>query len=196
MKIMENEHINSTNKIHSEQIHKTKQILYKYIEQQGDYIKKLIHIDSKSAFQKIISACYDDVININDDIDKNLGDFIEGTLHYLLTSAMIPSQRKITYDSVYLDIVIPNIKELKNPKNSLIIFISKTRNVLTIKHHLNLLKKIQPNNIWIISNQVFSHNYKQYNININKNSVSEIIENIKYFIRNRHTNKFKIMSSI
>ena len=29
---MENEHTNSTNKIHPEQIHTTKQILYKYIE--------------------------------------------------------------------------------------------------------------------------------------------------------------------
>jgi len=194
---MENAYTNSMNKINTQENSPIKQILYNYIYQNESRIQKLILNDSESIFTKIIESCYKDVININGDVNKNLGDFIEGALHYLLTLSMTPSQRKIAYNGIEIDIVIPSIKVLsQNPRDSLVIYIPKTNNISVIKSYLNSANKIQPinNNLWIISNEILLHDCKQYVINTShKNSVTYILENIKYFISHKKINKFKII---
>ena len=71
-----------------------------------------------------------------DEIEKT-GILAESFTHYLFTEMLIPSQRKIIYKNMELDIIIPNLMELKkNPHNSILIFFVKSSNYKMIKQRI------------------------------------------------------------
>ena len=62
--------------------------------------------------------------------------FGEALLHFLLTMAMIPAERKIVIDNIDIDILIPNSKNLKTDKEkALIIYFLKNK-----KEYINFFK--------------------------------------------------------
>ena len=56
-----------------------------------------------------------------------MGILATGLLHYLLTNALLNSQRKVEYKGLELDIVIPDVRTLeKDAKMTLLILIPKS----------------------------------------------------------------------
>ena len=57
---------------------------------------------------------------------------------------LIPSQRKITFENIELDMIIPNTTELqKDSHNTIMVFFVKTSNIQQIKQKIQDMKKIQ-----------------------------------------------------
>jgi hypothetical protein len=184
----------STNKQMSEESNPIKDYLFDYIES-----KKIQELTAQSKFSELIKDvlenCFDKVIVMGEK-EASLAIFTTGLLHYLLTNALITSQRKIECKGVEIDIVIPNLKTLENdPNKALIIYIPKTMNVSTIKQKLDSLKKIQPNNknIWMVLSNNLDFQNNTYVIEKKNSSFLKIIGDIGQFVNVQGQNKFKIL---
>ncbi|MEC4848334.1 MAG: hypothetical protein RI100_04020 [Nitrosarchaeum sp.] len=178
----------------SEESNPIKDYLFDYIES-----KKIQELTAQSKFSELIKDvlenCFDKVIVMGEK-EASLAIFTTGLLHYLLTNALITSQRKIECKGVEIDIVIPNLKTLENdPNKALIIYIPKTMNVSTIKQKLDSLKKIQPNNknIWMVLSNNLDFQNNTYVIEKKNSSFLKIIGDIGQFVNVQGQNKFKIL---
>ncbi len=178
----------------SEESNIIKEYLFDYLKS-----KKIQELATQSKFieitEDVLENCYDKVISMEEK-EENLAILSTGLLHYLLTNALIPSQRKIEYKGIGIDIVIPNLKALDiDQKKTLIIYIPKTMNVDIIKQKLDNLKKIQPinNNIWLVLSKKLCFQNKTYIVEKKNSSFSKIIEDIWQFVNVQGQNKFKIL---
>ena len=122
-----------------------KDYLFDYLSKSEERIQKLI---SEKKFSEIIddvtANCYDKIITLGEK-DECVGVLATGLLHYLLTNALINSQRKIEHKEIEADIAIPDIKTLeKDPKKTLLICIPKSSNKNIIEEKISQLEKIQP----------------------------------------------------
>ncbi|HSA76553.1 MAG TPA: hypothetical protein VLE02_03320 [Nitrosarchaeum sp.] len=178
----------------SEEPNPIKEYLFEYLES-----KKIQELASKSKFPELINDvlenCFDKIILMGKK-EESLATLATGLLHYLLTNALIPSQRKIEHNGVEIDIVIPNLKTLENdPNKALIIYIPKTMDVNTIKQKLDILKKIQPNNknIWLVLSEKLDFQNNTYVIEKKNSSFLKIIVDIGQFVNVQGQNKFKIL---
>ena len=143
--------------------------------------------------RNILDSCYDKAVEENK--EENAGVLATGIMHYMLTNAMITSQRKVEFNGSQIDIVIPDLKTLeKDPKKSLIICIPKTSDKKTIKEKIEDLEKIQPEkqNIWLITSKDLGFENKTYEIKKEGNFVN-IIFDIARFVNVQGSNKFKIL---
>jgi len=184
----------STNKQMSEESNPIKEYLFDYLES-----KKIQELTSQSKFPELINDvlenCFDKVISMGEK-EESLATLARGLLHYLLTNALIPSQRKIEFNGIEIDIVIPNLKTLENdPNKSLIIYIPKTMDVNTIKQKLDSLTKIQPTskNIWLVLSKKLDFQNNTYVIEKKNQLFSKIIVDIGQFVNVQGQNKFKIL---
>ena len=173
-----------------------KDYLFEYISKSESKIQKLI---SEQKFSDIINDvvknCYDKAITLATK-EEALGVLATGLLHYLLTNALINSQRKIEHNGVEIDIVIPDTKTLeKDPKMSLVIYIPKTNSKETITKKLNQIERIQPEkqNIWLVLSDTQEFDNKTYIIGKENNSFSNIIFDVAQFVNVQGQNKFKIL---
>ncbi len=167
-----------------------------------DYIKNsqiIAQLITEKKFDKIIedvmNNCYEKIISIGEK-DEVLGILATGLLHYLLTNALLNSQRKVEYQGIEVDIVIPDIKTLeKDPKKTLLICIPKSSNKKIIEERISQLERIQPEkeNIWVILSENISINKKSFVPSKENNSFSKIIFDIAQFSNVGGTNKFKIL---
>ena len=172
-----------------------KDYLFEYIEN-SEIIPKLI---AEKKFDKIIEDvtknCYDHVLSMGEK-DEVVGVLATGLLHYLLTNALITSQRKIEYDGNQLDIVIPDTKTLeKDSKKTLLVCIPKSSDKKIIEDKITQLEKIQPNkeNIWIVLSENIPLDKKTFVLSKENNSFSKIIFEIAQFSNVHGTSKFKIL---
>ena len=186
----------STNKLMQEEPNPIKDFLFDYIKKSEEKIQELT---SQSKFTEIIDDvlenCYDRVISMGEK-EESLGILATGLLHYILTNALISSQRKIEYDGIQLDIVIPNLKTLEiDPKKTLIICIPKTIDKNTIEQKLEQLQKIQPikDNIWLVITKKLGFQNKTYVVEKKNASFSKIIYDIAQFVNVHGQSKFKIL---
>jgi len=128
--------------------------------------------------------------------DVAVGIFATGILHYLLTNALLNSQRKINHDGVELDIVIPDVKTLeKDPKKTLLIYIPLSSDLKTIQEKITQLEKIQSvkENIWLVLSKEIPITQKSFILSKENNSFSKIIFEIAQFSNVHGTSKFKIL---
>ena len=107
-------------------------------------------------FSELFEKIYEPVIHSVGNMEEyeKYGTLAESLTHYLFTEMLIPSQRKIIFKNVELDMIIPNMAELQNDShNIIIIFFVKTANIEQIKQRIQNIKKIQKDDakIWIIS---------------------------------------------
>ena len=178
-----------------EQSNPVKDYLFEYIEK-TENINQLI---SQKRFDVIINQIvrdnYEKVITLQEK-DVALCSFATGILHYLLTNALLESQRKITSNDLEVDIVIPNMKTLeKDPKMALVICIPKSTDENHILEQVNHIKKIQPiaDNIWLVLSKKLELGLKTFVINNQENSFSKIIFEIAQFSNINGDSKFKIL---
>ena len=172
-----------------------KDYLFDFIEN-SNTIKELT---TQKKFDKVIDEitqnCYDKITSMNDK-DEAVGVLATGLLHYLLTNALITSQRKIEFHGNEIDIVIPDCKTLeKDPKKTLIICIPKSSDKKIIEGKISHLEEIQPEkkNIWMVLSENIPTDKKSFVLSKENNSFSKIIFEIAQFSNVGGTNKFKIL---
>ena len=172
-----------------------KEFLFNYIEKSEKRFQQLFsETKMTEIINEILDNCYDKVTLIENK-EESLGVLATGILHYMLTNAMLTSQRKVEYKGVEIDIVIPDLKTLeKDPKKTLIICIPKTLDENTIKEKLEQLQTIQPEkqNIWLVLTQDLGFG-KTFVIQKEKSSFSNIIYDIAQFVNVQGHDKFKIL---
>ena len=172
-----------------------KDFLFDYLKKSEKRIQELV---SQSKFTEIIDDvlgnCYDKVILMGG--EESLGILATGLLHYLLTNALVPSQRKIDYNGIQIDIIIPDLKTLEiDPKKTLVICIPKTIDKTIIEQKLEQLQKIQPNkdNIWLVTTKKLDVQTRTFVIEKKNATFSKIIYDIGQFVNVQGQNKFKIL---
>lgn len=154
--------------------------------------------ESSKIISEIISKCFPKISQISHNMEEDLGIFAESLMHFLLTIAIIPSQRKVSQENVEIDIVIPNLKTLqKNPKDSLIIVFPKTNKKNLIQKKIIELENIHEvkENIWLVMQNDLKFKNKTFVINNDKNSLNRILDEINEFYSSRKQSKFKIIKS-
>ena len=178
-----------------EQSNPIKEYLFNYIKKSEKRFQQLF---SKTKMDEIINDildnCYDKVA-LMENKEENLGVLATGILHYMLTNAMLTSQRKVEHSGIEIDIIIPDLKTLeKDPKKTLIICIPQTLDKNTISEKLKQLQTIQPEkqNIWLVLTQDLGFD-KTFVIQKEKSSFSNIIYDIAKFVNIQGQSKFKIL---
>lgn len=187
-----------------------KEILYNEIDNMGgkDEIRTQLSNDiynSKSIINMLLNKCSILLNNENQNEDEYVL-FGESLLHFLLTMAMIPAQRKIVVDNIDIDILIPNLKNLKtNDDQAMVIhFIKyKNENVLDVLRKMSSIQK-NKSNLWLVSSKEI--NLNQYNTFIISPSLltkdytnnsnfpfSEILIKIDEFLKNINYSGLKIL---
>ncbi|MDC4229071.1 MAG: hypothetical protein M8317_05615 [Nitrosopumilus sp.] len=179
----------------SDEVNPIKDHLFDYIKKSNS-IENLIHEKKFDVIiNEIIENCYDKVI-LMDKKEVAVGILATGILHYLLTNALLNSQRKVDYQGMELDIVIPDIKTLeKDAKMTLLILIPKSSDKKIIDEKISQLRKIQPTkeNIWAVLSDDVSIDCKSFVLSKENNSFSKIIFEIARFSNVGGSNKFKIL---
>ena len=149
-------------------------------------------------FSELFERIYEPVIHSVHDMDEyeKHGTLAESLTHYLFTEMLIPSQRKITFENIELDILIPNIAELqKNSQNTIVIFFVKTSNIEEIKQKIQNIKKLQNDDakIWIISKDHMEIPQSTYITE--KESFSKFLKDAQDFIKTKKMNKLNIFKT-
>ena len=173
-----------------------KDALYAKIDDLGqERIHKLI-LDNK--FSELFEKIFETTINSIDDINEyeKHGIAAESLTHYLFTEMLIPSQRKISFKNIELDMIIPSIAELKkNSDNTILIFFAKTSNIDEVKQRIREIKMIQnsDSNIWVISKddiQILQTTYAT-----KKESFSKFLKDAQTFVKTKKINKLNIFKT-
>ena len=171
-----------------------KEYLFEHIKKSEQKFQKLFSQEKMNEIiENILDACYDKASEENK--EENVGILATGIMHYMLTNTMITSQRKVEFNGIQIDIVIPDLKTLKkDPKKSLIICIPDTPDREKIKAKIVDLEKIQPEkqNIWMITSKDWGFKNKTYEIKKGGSFVN-IIFDIARFVNIQGNNKFKIL---
>jgi len=179
-----------------EESNQIKDYLFDYLSKSDEKIQKLISDEKFSVIiDDVIANCYDKIITLGEK-DESIGVLATGLLHFLLTNALLNSQRKIEYNGVEIDIVIPDLKTLeKDPKKTLLICIPKTSNKKEIEQKLAELYKIQPEkqNVWLVLSKKLDFENRSYIIEKQNQTFSKIIFDIAQFTNIQGQNKFKIL---
>ena len=179
----------------SEESNPIKEYLFAYIEKSNNIVNLISEKKFDTVINEIIENCYDKII-LMDKKEEAVGVLATGILHYLLTNALLSSQRKVDYQGMELDIVIPDIRTLeKDAKMTLLILIPKSSDKKIIDEKISQLRKIQPTkeNIWVVLSEDISLDCKSFVLSKENDSFSKIIFEIAQFSNVGRSNKFKIL---
>ena len=178
-----------------EEANPIKDYLFEYIEKSQIIPNLIVEKKFDAIIEDITNNCYNQVISMGEK-DESTGVLATGLLHYLLTNALITSQRKIDYNGIDVDIVVPDIKTLeKDPKKTLLICIPKSSDIQIINEKIAQMEKIQPEkeNIWLVLPEDIPIGKKSFVLSKENNTFSKIIFEIAEFSNVGGSNKFKIL---
>jgi len=178
-----------------EETNPIKDHLFEYIKNSHTIPKLRAEKKFDEIIEEITSNCYDQIVSMGKK-DEGIGVLATGLLHYILTDALITSQRKVKHDGIEIDIIIPDLKTLeKDPKRTLLICIPKTSDIQTINEKITQLEKIQPEkeNIWLVLSKDIPVRKKSFILSKENNTFSKIIFEIAQFVNVGGANKFKIL---
>lgn len=178
-----------------EEVNPIKDYLFDYIKSSQTIPQLISEKKFDMVIDEIVEKCYDEIAAM-DERNIAVGVLATGILHYLLTNALLNSQRKIEFRGVELDIVVPDIKTLeKDSKMSLIICIPKSSDKQIIEQKISQLEKIQPvkENIWVVLSENMDIDKKTFVLSKEDSSFSKIIFEIAHFSNVNSANKFKIL---
>ena len=172
------------------------EILYSTISDYGEQriLSDIVQGESPEVIKTIFENCISN-IGKNETVKPDTsGSVAEGLLHYMLTVSMIPSQRKTLFQSVQIDIAVPDTRTLGvSPQDVIVILFPKTDNVDNIKSHIEKIKKVQPNenNIWVVLENNLQLDAKVYTL---KDSITfaNIVNDLISFSSNKKQSKLKI----
>ena len=179
----------------SDEENPVKDYLFEYIEKSNTIPKLISEKKFDIVIDEIIENCYEKII-LMDKKEESVGILATGLLHYLLTNALLNSQRKVEYKGLELDIVIPDVRTLeKDAKMTLLILIPKSSDKKIIDEKISQLNEIQPNkdNIWVVLSEDIPIDSKSFVLSKGNNSFSKIIFEIAQFSNVGKSNKFKIL---
>ena len=153
---------------------------------------------SNGKFVELFEKIYEPVIDSIEGIDEyeKHGTLAESLTHYLFTEMLIPSQRKIFFKNIELDMIVPNIAELKiDSCDIILIFFVKTSNIEQIKKRIQNMKKIQNDDakIWVISKNHIEIPQSTYITK--KESFGEFLKDVQNFIKTKKRNKLNIFKT-
>ena len=178
-----------------EEANPIKDYLFEYIEKSQIIPNLIVEKKFDEVIEYITNNCYNQVISMGKK-DESIGVLATGLLHYLLTNALITSQRKIDYNGIDVDIVVPDVKTLeKDPKKTLLIYIPKSSDIQIINEKIAQMEKIQPEkeNIWLVFSENITVGKKSFVLTKENNTFSKIIFEIAKFSNVGGSNKFKIL---
>ena len=178
-----------------EEANPVKDYLFDYIENSQAIPKLITQKKFDDVIEDVTKNCYDKIISMGEK-DDVVGVLATGLLHYLLTNALITSQRKIEYQGIKLDIIVPDTKTLeKDPKKTLLICIPKSSNKMIINEKISQLERIQleKENIWVVLSENIPIRKKSFVLSKENNTFSKIIFEVAQFSNVGGTNKFKIL---
>ena len=155
---------------------------------------------SRHYIQSILKECNRELSLKN---EENVGSLCEALLHFMLTTRTLPSVRKVRYDEINLDIVIPNLHVLRSiPEKAIIIKIVKDSRGISIDEQKEIAT-IQPNvnNIWVVTKDPTSGDYVNYSAqceNISSTSFQQrnfhdIIIDIDAFLEKMNDRSFRFI---
>ena len=172
-----------------------KKYLFEYLKKNESVNQQLLSEQKHSEIiERTVLDCYDTITKENK--HENIGVFATGLLHFLLTNALINSQRKINVNGTEIDIVIPDVTTLeKDPKKTLVIYITKTNNLKQIEQKIKDMQEIQPEkqNIWVVTGENINIQNQMYTVDKSSNTFSKIIYDIARFVNVHGESKFKIL---
>ena len=178
-----------------EEVNPIKDYLFEYIEKSKIIPKWIIEKKFDKIIEDITNNCYDQIVSMEGK-DESVGVLATGLLHYLLTNALITSQRKIVYNGINVDVVVPDINTLeKDPKKTLLICIPKSSDIQVINKKIFQMEKIQPEkeNMWLVLSKNIQVGKKSFVLSKENNTFSKIIFEIAKFSNVGGSNKFKIL---
>jgi len=173
-----------------------KDALYSKIDGIGQEQIHQLLLNSK--YSELFERIYEPVIHTVQDIDEyeKHGTLAESLTHYLFTEMLIPSQRKINFENIELDMIIPNTTELqKDSHNTVVILFVKTSNIEQVKQRIQDLKKLQKEDtkIWIISKDRLEITQSVYITE--KESFGKFLKDAQNFIKTKKMNKLNIFKT-
>ena len=174
-----------------------KDALYAEIDKIGQ--KKVHNLLLEGKFSELFEKIFESSLSkITDNINEyeKHGILAESFTHYLFTEMLIPTQRKISFENIELDIVIPNIVELKKNINDVVlIYFVKKPAINETKQQIQKMKKIQKSdaNIWIISKQKIV--VPQVTYTTTKESFGKFLEDAQEFVKIKEFNKLNIFKT-
>jgi hypothetical protein len=173
-----------------------KEMLYSAISDYGEQriLSDVVQGESSDAIRAILDHCLSSIEKNEVVKSDTRGSVAEGLLHYLLTVSMIPSQRKTLFQSVDIDIAVPDTRTLgTSPQDVIVISFPKTNDIDTIKYQVEKLSQIQPNknNIWLVLENNISVDAKVYTLK-DSMTFTNIINDLISFSSNKKQSKLKI----
>jgi hypothetical protein len=172
------------------------EILYSVIAEYGEQriLSDIIQGESSEVIKSIFAQCLSKIEKEDETKPDTPISVSEGLMHFLLTATMIPSKRKTVFQSVDIDIAVPDTVTLgAAPQDVILISFPKTGDANSIKSQIENMKKIQPNpgNIWIVLEKEMRLDAKTYTL---KDSItfSNIINDLIGFTSNKKQSKLKI----
>jgi hypothetical protein len=172
------------------------EIIYSAISDYGEQriLSDIVQGGSSDVIKVIFNHCVKD-IEKNENVKSDIcGSVAEGLLHYLLTVSMIPSQRKTFFQSIEIDIAIPDTRTLStSPQDVVIILFPKTDDINNIRSQIERIKKIQPNpnNIWVVLENNVPVDTKVYTLK-DSMTFANIINDLISFLSKKKQSKLKI----
>jgi hypothetical protein len=172
-----------------------KDILYSAIGKFGkDKIRMEVINDiemSERRCNEILEECKKKMTNNLD--DESFANLCEALLHFMLTASLIPSERKVTWKGIELDLVIPSLKMLnKNPDKTLVIQIIKENEVV---RKIKDAKSVQPHdvNIWTVSARRLEVDHKNYYVGSSLFPYPRIIVDVNAFLAHKGSRGLKLL---
>jgi hypothetical protein len=172
-----------------------KDILYSAIAKFGkDKIRMEVINDiemSERRCNEILEECKKKMTNNLD--DGSFANLCEALLHFMLTASLIPSERKVTWKGVELDLVIPSLKILnKSPDKTLVIQIIKGNEVV---RKIKDAKSVQPHdvNIWTVSAKRLEVDHKNYYVGSSLFPYTRIIVDVNAFLAHKGNRGLKLL---
>ena len=172
------------------------EVIYSAISEYGEQriLSDIVQGESPDVIKVIFEHC---ILNLekNETVKSDIfGAVAEGLLHYMLTTTMIQSQRKTLFQSVDIDIAVPDTRTLTvSPQDVIIVSFPKTDNVDNIKSQIEKIKKVQPNsnNIWVVLENNVPMEAKVYTLK-DSMTFANIINDLISFSSNKKQSKLKI----
>jgi len=173
-----------------------KEILYEQIDSISEQKiqEEVSNGNAAAVIRKMVDNCCPEISGLGGSQHENFETFAESLMHYLLTNALIQSQRKVAHNTIEIDIVIPDVRTLiSSPKDALVMLFPKTDDAGAILESLRKTGTIQPikENIWLVQKTGLGLPYKTYEID-NGCSFSNIINDIKAFLSSKTQSRLKI----
>ena len=172
------------------------EIIYSAISDYGEQriLSDTVQGESPDVIKTIFEHCMTKIENDETAKSDTYGSVAEGLLHYMLTVSMIPSQRKSSFQSVEVDIAVPDTRTLTtSSQDVIIIYFPKTDDVGNIKSQIEKIKKIQPNsnNIWVVLENNVPLDAKVYTLK-DSMTFSNIVNDLIRFSSTKKQSKLKI----